>query len=130
MRDPGPGAHYPKRRLSFGLHLQDGYFRLGEEKKLDVRSGRMLPFTLGHEIAGIVDALGKLRKACTWGQVAVYPWIGCGECKACHRGEENICSAPHHLGVNVDGGFASHVLIPHPRYALDASAVPPSMPQS
>jgi D-arabinose 1-dehydrogenase-like Zn-dependent alcohol dehydrogenase len=108
------------------LHLQDGYFRLGEEKKLDVRSGRMLPFTLGHEIAGTVDALGEAAQGLHIGDaVAVYPWIGCGECKACRRGEENICSAPRHLGVNVDGGFASHVLIPHPRYALDASGVAP-----
>jgi alcohol dehydrogenase len=50
--------------------------------------------------------------------VAVYPWIGCGICAACSRGEENICVASRYLGVNVDGGFASHVLVPHPRYLL------------
>ena len=34
------------------LHIQDGYFVLDGDKKLDVRAGRTLPFTLGHEIAG------------------------------------------------------------------------------
>jgi len=106
------------------LHLQDGYFRLADEKKLDVRSGRTLPFTLGHEIAGTVEAIGEAAQGVNIGKaVAVYPWIGCGRCKACLRGEENICSAPRHLGVNMDGGFASHVLVPHPRYLLDASGV-------
>ena len=38
------------------LHLQDGYFSLGGDKKLDVSTGRTLPFTLGHEIAGVFFA--------------------------------------------------------------------------
>ena len=37
------------------LHMQDGYFALGDGKQLDVRAGRTLPFTLGHEIAGVVE---------------------------------------------------------------------------
>ena len=37
------------------LHMQDGYFLLSDGKKLDVRAGRTLPFTLGHEIAGTVE---------------------------------------------------------------------------
>ena len=41
------------------LHMQDGYFRLGAERQLDVRAGRTLPFTLGHEIAGMVEAVGE-----------------------------------------------------------------------
>src|SRR5262249_37760477 len=45
-------------------------------------------------------------------------------CAACHRGEENLCAAPRHLGVQVDGGFASHVLVPHPRYLLDYAPLP------
>src|SRR5262249_48890549 len=52
-------------------------------------------------------------------KVAVYPWIGCGSCTACRGGEENLCAAPRHLGVAVDGGFATHVLGPHARYLLD-----------
>jgi D-arabinose 1-dehydrogenase-like Zn-dependent alcohol dehydrogenase len=40
------------------LHMQDGYFLLGDGKQLDVRAGRTLPFTLGHEIAGVIDSVG------------------------------------------------------------------------
>jgi alcohol dehydrogenase len=109
------------------LHLQDGYFLLGADKKLDVRAGRTLPFTLGHEIAGHVEGVGAAAQGISAGQkVAVYPWIGCGECPACLRGSENICAAPRNLGINVDGGFASHVLVPHPRYLIDHAPLPAS----
>ena len=40
------------------LHMQDGYFLLGDGKQLDVRAGRTLPFTLGHEIAGVIESAG------------------------------------------------------------------------
>ena len=109
------------------LHLQDGYFSLGGDKRLDVTAGRTLPFTLGHEIAGVIDSTGKDAANATVGQhVAVYPWIGCGACPACRGGEENLCASPRHLGIGVDGGFASHVLVPHPRYLLDYAPLSPT----
>jgi alcohol dehydrogenase len=102
------------------LHVQDGYFRLGGDKQLDITKGRTLPFTLGHEIAGVVERAGPdAADAKPGAKAAVYPWIGCGQCVACRHGEENNCSAPRHLGVYLDGGFASHVLVPHPRYLID-----------
>jgi alcohol dehydrogenase, propanol-preferring len=102
------------------LHLQDGYFSLGGDKTLDVRAGRTLPFTLGHEIAGVIESVGAEADAAIVGRrVAVYPWIGCGTCAACLGGEENLCSNHRHLGIAVDGGFATHVLVPHVRYLLD-----------
>ena len=58
-------------------------------------------------------------------RVAVYPWIGCGACAACRAGDENLCSAHRHLGICVDGGFATHVLVPHPRYLLDYAPLSP-----
>jgi propanol-preferring alcohol dehydrogenase len=101
------------------LHIQDGYFALAGGKTLDVRAGRTLPFTLGHEIAGVVERIGPEARAANLGaRVAVYPWIGCGACPACRAGEENLCSTNRHLGISADGGFASHVLVPHPRYLL------------
>jgi alcohol dehydrogenase len=107
------------------LHMQDGYFVLGGEKRLDVRAGRTLPFTLGHEIAGTVQIAGSDASVKSCNQVAVYPWIGCGQCAACKVGDENICSAPRHLGITVDGGFATHVLVPHPRYLIDYAPLSP-----
>src|SRR6188474_3095534 len=101
------------------VHLQDGYFSLGGDKKLDVTAGRALPFTLGHEIAGVVEQAGPGAGVKTGQAVAVFPWIGCGQCAACRAAEENLCAAPRHLGIQVDGGFATHVLVPHPRYLID-----------
>src|SRR5262245_20030886 len=109
------------------LHMQDGYFVLGGDKKLDVRSGRTLPFTLGHEIAGVVERAGPQAERVPPGrEVAVFPWIGCRECPACRAGEENLCAAPRHLGIYRDGGYASHVLVPHPRYLFDYAPMSPS----
>jgi D-arabinose 1-dehydrogenase-like Zn-dependent alcohol dehydrogenase len=102
------------------LHVQDGYFALGGDKRLDISKDRALPFTLGHEIAGVIEAAGENADGVVLGrEVAVYPWIGCGVCAACRAGEENMCSAHHHLGVSVDGGFATYVRVPHPRYLID-----------
>src|ERR1700732_3507660 len=102
------------------LHVQDGYFALGGDKRLDITKDRALPFTLGHEIAGVIESAGaEADGAMVGGRVAVYPWIGCGSCAVCRAGEENLCSAHRHLGITADGGFASHVLIPHPRYLIE-----------
>jgi alcohol dehydrogenase, propanol-preferring len=110
------------------LHMQDGYFKLAGEKKLDVTGGRTLPFTLGHEIAGTIEQAGPDAEGAAIGRrVAVFPWIGCGSCPACRHGEENICAAPRHLGITVDGGFATHVVVPHPRYLIDFAPLPPAL---
>ena len=106
------------------VHLQDGYFDLGNDRKLDVSAGRPLPFTLGHEIAGRVEKAGPDAGDAVGRAAAVYPWIGCGTCAACAAGEENLCAQPRHLGITVDGGFATHVLVPHPRYLIDYAPLP------
>jgi alcohol dehydrogenase, propanol-preferring len=108
------------------LHMQDGFFTLGDGKQLDVRAGRTLPFTLGHEIAGTVESAGPEADAKVGAKIAIYPWIGCGQCPACKAADENICANPRHLGVTMDGGFATHVLVPHPRYLIDYAPLPPS----
>src|SRR4029077_12507173 len=109
------------------LHLYDGYFSLGGDKKLDVTAFRTLPFTLGHEIAGVVEKAGPDADAKVGTSAAVFPWIGCGECAACKAGEENLCALPRHLGIQVDGGFATHVLVPHPRYLIDHGSLSASL---
>jgi D-arabinose 1-dehydrogenase-like Zn-dependent alcohol dehydrogenase len=109
------------------VHLHDGYFSLGGDKKLDVTAGRSLPFTLGHEIAGVVAQAGPAADVKVGAAFAVFPWIGCGECAACRADEENLCAAPRHLGIQVDGGFATHVLVPHPRYLIDYAPLSASL---
>jgi D-arabinose 1-dehydrogenase-like Zn-dependent alcohol dehydrogenase len=106
------------------LHLQDGFFDLGDEKRLDVRLGRKLPFTLGHEISGHVESAGpEAGKLAREKFYVVYPWCGCGECDRCGNGEEHLCDRPRQLGINIDGGYASHVLVPHPRYLIEADGI-------
>lgn len=106
------------------IHLQDGYFDLGGGQKLDVRGNRPMPFTFGHEIAGTVESAGPEAKGLDTGkQYAAFPWIGCGKCGLCTRGDEHLCNAPRALGITVDGGYATHVLVPHPRYLLDVDGI-------
>ena len=102
------------------VHLHDGYFDLGGDKKLDLSRGHTLPLTLGHEIQGEVVDIGPQAEGLRVGdRRVVYPWIGCGDCAVCGAGEEQLCNAPRALGVNVDGGYSDHVLVTHPRYLLD-----------
>ncbi len=109
------------------LHLMDGHFDLGGGKTLDVRSGRELPFTLGHEIEGIVEAAGPEAEGVEIGAArVVYPWIGCHACEACRAGDEHLCARPRQLGIQVDGGYATHLVVPHPRYLIDAAGIEPA----
>lgn len=112
------------------VHLHDGHFDLGGGKTLDITGTHQLPFTLGHEIEGEVVALGPEAPGPEAGGAApgerrvVFPWIGCGDCPVCARGAEHMCNKPRALGINVDGGYADHVLVPHARYLLDYEGVP------
>ena len=107
------------------LHIQDGYADLGGGKKLDTTRGMTLPFTLGHEIAGVVDEVGPdVDKALIGTKRSVFPWIGCGQCRDCLNGDENLCVRNRYLGVAIDGGFATHVLVPDAKYLLDYDPLP------
>ncbi len=102
------------------LHIQDGYADLGGGRRLDTTRGMVLPFTMGHEIAGIVDEVGPdADKSLIGTKKAVFPWIGCGQCRDCLNGDENLCLKNCFLGVILDGGFATHVLVPDAKYLLD-----------
>jgi D-arabinose 1-dehydrogenase-like Zn-dependent alcohol dehydrogenase len=112
------------------VHIHDGYFDLGGGNKLPM-SAIKLPHTLGHEIEGEVVAVGPDVKGVKVGQrYAAFPWIGCGKCPACLRGEENICvGGPRQLGCSngCPGGYATHVLVPHPKYLIDYGSVDPAL---
>ena len=102
------------------VHLHDGYFDLGGDARLDMTRALQPPRTLGHEIAGTVVAVGPEATGVQVGdRRVVFPWIGCGSCSLCQAGQEHLCNSPRALGIHRDGGFADHVLVPHPRYLLD-----------
>lgn len=107
------------------VHLHDGFFDLGGGNKLDMTRALQPPRTLGHEIAGTVVAFGPEAQGIANGaRRVVFPWIGCGKCTLCAAGNEHLCNAPRALGIQRDGGFADHVVVPHPKYLLAFDPLP------
>jgi D-arabinose 1-dehydrogenase-like Zn-dependent alcohol dehydrogenase len=109
------------------LHLADGWFDLGGGKRMSLQDrGMKLPVTLGHENVGEVVAVGPDAKSVKIGaRMLAHPWIGCGTCGPCLRGEENLCTKMRSLGVFSNGGYADYLLIPHPRYLFDIGDLAP-----
>lgn len=104
------------------VHIHEGYFDLGGGQRMPVTIP--LPAVLGHEIEGVVAALGpdaaRVNPDVAVGdRVAVYPWIGCGACAACRRGEQHLCPTNRNLGIARWGGYADACLVP------DAAALIP-----
>ncbi|MBZ6078796.1 zinc-dependent alcohol dehydrogenase family protein [Microvirga puerhi] len=71
-----------------------------------------LPLIPGHEIVGIVDAVGDEVMGLSIGDRVGVPWLGhtCGHCRYCLSGHENLCDAPLFTGYTRDGGYATHVV--------------------
>jgi D-arabinose 1-dehydrogenase-like Zn-dependent alcohol dehydrogenase len=108
------------------LHIWQGYFDWGGGKRFYVKErGCVPPFTLGHEPLGIVEALGPKAKGVKVGQKRlVFPWIGCGKCAVCKAGQDNYCvSGSRIVGVNRNGAYATHVLVPDAKYLVDAAGI-------
>lgn len=89
------------------------------------------PFTLGHENAGWIAALGEGVTRWKEGDpVAVYgPW-GCGACRTCQTSSENYCenhaSIPSYGGgLGSDGGMADYMLVPSPRLLVPLGDLDP-----
>jgi propanol-preferring alcohol dehydrogenase len=110
------------------LHIWDGWYDLGGGKRLSVKDrGLVPPLTMGHEIVGEVAALGPEASGVKVGDKRLaHPWIGCGNCAICRRGQEQLCMSPRFLGVHKPGGYADHVLVPHARYLLDLGKLTPA----
>jgi alcohol dehydrogenase, propanol-preferring len=88
-----------------------------------------LPFTLGHEVAGTVAALGPGADGIEVGEpVLVYgPW-GCGRCRACSVGAEHLCEVggtARGAGLGRDGGLAEYMVVPSPRLTVPLDGLDP-----
>lgn len=110
------------------LHLWEGSYDLGGGKKLNINDrGIHLPLTLGHEIAGEIVAVGPDADVGIVGtNCVVHPWLGCGECETCLRGQENICLQSQSLGVFHPGGYAEYVVVPDPKFCVEIGDLDPS----
>lgn len=88
-----------------------------------------LPFTLGHEVAGTVVAVGAGVPARWLGdRVAVHGVWSCGSCRRCRDGRENAClrlTGPVGPGLGYDGGLAEYLLVPAERYLVLAAGLAP-----
>jgi 6-hydroxycyclohex-1-ene-1-carbonyl-CoA dehydrogenase len=87
-------------------HTDLGYFYDG------VRLNHPLPLALGHEVAGRVVAAGVGAQGWVGRAVIVPAVIPCGECEPCRRGRPNICRRQKMPGNDIQGGFASHLVVP------------------
>jgi propanol-preferring alcohol dehydrogenase len=108
MPSPGPGQ-VRVRVGGVGLCHSDVLF-------LELAAGLLpyeVPFTLGHEIAGWVDAVGLgVEDLPPDTAVAVACMSTCGQCKWCRRGADNYCvDSWHGRGFGLDGGLASHIVV-------------------
>lgn len=103
------------------LHVLDG--ELAQPK---------LPLILGHEIVGVVEAVGECVERFQIGDRIGVPWLGgtCGECCFCRSGQENLCEAAQFTGYQLDGGYAEYTVadqrfcFPMPETYSDAEAAP------
>jgi propanol-preferring alcohol dehydrogenase len=117
--DPGPGE--VRLRVSaagachsdiFVMSLPESAYTMG------------LPMTLGHEGAGIVDAVGAGVDESIIGQsVAVYGAWGCGRCLRCAAGAENYCERAGELGIyppglGAPGAMAEYMIVDSPRHLV------------
>lgn len=81
------------------------------------------PVVLGHEFAGIVEAVGSEVTLVKPGDhVAMDPNMYCGKCRPCRMGKKQNCEHLYALGVNTNGGFAQYCLSPEEQcFRMDPS---------
>ncbi len=74
---------------------------------------RLIAVTPGHELSGVVDAVGPDVTSLRVGdQVAVEPLLPCRACRYCHSGHHQLCPRARFLAADVDGGFAEYLVLP------------------
>jgi len=103
------------RVAACGICHSDAHYRAGISK-IDSR-----PLTLGHEVAGRVDAVGKDVTHLSPGKrVCIHYLVSCGSCPFCLRGNEQFCARVQMIGNHRDGGYAEFIVVP----ARNAYSVP------
>src|SRR4029453_430745 len=95
------------RVAACGICHSDAHFRSGISK-ID-----RLPVTLGHEVAGHVERIGKdVAQVAPGDRVCVHYLVYCGTCEFCVRGLEQFCRTGQMIGKHRDGGYAEFIKVP------------------
>jgi D-arabinose 1-dehydrogenase-like Zn-dependent alcohol dehydrogenase len=123
--DPGPG-HVRIRVQACGVCHSDSITKLGHWP------GLKFPRVPGHEVAGVVDAVGADVPLFKPGQRVGLGWHGghCNYCPPCRRGDFALCENQLVSGISFDGGYADYVVAPAnalafiPDSLADADAAP------
>ena len=105
--DPGPG-HVRIRVQACGVCHSDSLTKLG------MWPGLQYPRAPGHEVAGVVDAVGPDVPLFKPGQRVGLGWHGghCNYCAPCRRGDFILCENQPISGIHYDGGYADYVIAP------------------
>jgi propanol-preferring alcohol dehydrogenase len=105
---PTPGAGEVLVRIkAAGICHSDAHYRAG------VSPVGPLPITPGHEVAGVVEALGPGTVRSRIGdRVALHYLVTCGQCAGCNRGQEQFCDTGKMIGKHRDGGYAEFICVP------------------
>src|SRR4051794_4433486 len=91
---PEPGPRDVRVQVkAAGICHSDAHYRAGRS------SVRSLPLTLGHEVAGIVDAIGgEVSDLAHGDRVCIHYLATCGSCEACRQGTEQFCRSGAMMG--------------------------------
>jgi D-arabinose 1-dehydrogenase-like Zn-dependent alcohol dehydrogenase len=89
--------------------------------------GMTYPRVPGHEVAGVIDAVGSEVPRWRVGQYVGVGWLGsyCGYCDSCRRGSFITCSNQLVTGITMDGGYQDYVLVPFEGLALIPNEISP-----
>jgi D-arabinose 1-dehydrogenase-like Zn-dependent alcohol dehydrogenase len=111
--EPGPG-HVRIRVQACGVCHSDSLTKLG------MWPGIQYPRVPGHEIAGVLDAVGPDVPQFKAGQRVGLGWLGghCTYCQPCRRGDFVLCENQQVSGINYDGGYSDYVIAPANAIAL------------
>jgi len=90
-----------------GICHSDAHYRAG------VSPVEPLPMTLGHEVAGVVQEIGREVRGFKQGdRVCVHYMVTCGHCGYCEQGTEQFCATGKMIGKYRDGGYAEFIAVP------------------
>jgi len=112
---PQPGSRQVRLRVqACGLCHSDALTKEGHWP------GIKYPRVPGHEIAGVIDAIGAEVPRWKHGQRVGVGWLGsyCGYCESCRRGSFVTCANQLISGITMDGGYQDYVVVPFEGLAL------------